>query len=99
MALDWQSIASFSIYVLATIVCLAIGRSQSWFDRRATIALVSLVCLIGVAVSIYGYEPLVGKLRTLSESRDLEQLSAGRKALWNYLNAMRQVIDAVEAAE
>ena len=25
--------------------------------------------------------------------------SAGRKALWNYLNAMRQVIDAVEAAE
>jgi O-antigen ligase/tetratricopeptide (TPR) repeat protein len=70
-------------FCVATVVCLGISVRQSWFGKRATIGMGALAVLMGLALSIYGYAPLMNRLRTLSESRNLAELSAGRHALWD----------------
>jgi len=70
------------VFAIALGTCVGIGFRQAWFGRRSLVVLAALVCLLGGALSIFGYEPLLARLRTMSEARDLQQLSAGRRALW-----------------
>jgi len=70
-----------AMFVAAT-VCLAIFVWRRLLGRKTLFAVAGLVVLLVGALSIHGYEPLARRLATLRDSRSLDELSHGRKALW-----------------
>ena len=59
--------------------------------KKSWAAIGGLTVVTAAALLIYGYQPLATKLSTLRDSRSLDELSLGRKALWSaHLKAIPQ---------
>jgi O-antigen ligase/tetratricopeptide (TPR) repeat protein len=71
---------------LAGVTCASIYLWKSLIGKRACFAAVAMGVLIAAALCIHGYEPLAKRLATLRDSRSLEEVSHGRKALWTALS-------------
>lgn len=67
---------------VALVAILGVASWQRWFGKQALGGMALLLLVMFLAISAYGYQPLLAKLRTFSEAESLEQLSSGRRALW-----------------
>ena len=68
------SISCFVIMVLMTRNGLL--KSHAW------LRLAGLMLVLSTALAIYGYEPLARRMSTLRDSRSMNEVCYGRKALW-----------------
>ena len=66
----------------AAVICLIVLVRKRLLGRKSLVAIAGLATLLIGALAIHGYEPLAKRLSTLRDSRSLEELSHGRKALW-----------------
>lgn len=67
---------------VAAALSLGILLRQRRLGRKSLLVLGGLTLVTAGALLIYGYEPLAARLSTVRESRSLDELSAGRRALW-----------------
>jgi tetratricopeptide (TPR) repeat protein len=67
---------------LAAVVCVTSYFRAGMFGKRALIAVATFAVLVGAALAIFGYEPLVKRLGTLTSSQSVEDACRGRHALW-----------------
>ncbi len=72
--------------VIAMFAATAIGLGlliwRGMLGKKSLVAIGGLAVVTGGALMIYGYEPLAARLSTLRDSRSLDELSRGRRALW-----------------
>jgi O-antigen ligase/tetratricopeptide (TPR) repeat protein len=71
--------------VTACIACFAalgLMAQRRLLDRKALLSLAGLTAVLVAALAIHGYEPLAKRMATLRDSQSLEELSRGRKQLW-----------------
>lgn len=66
----------------ASVISLGMLIRRGLLSRKSLAAIGGLIAVTAGALLIYGYEPLAAKLSTLRDSRSLDELSAGRRALW-----------------
>jgi O-antigen ligase len=67
---------------IASLVILVLMTRNGLLKQNAWLSIAGLsVVLIG-ALAIYGYEPLARRMVTLRDSRSLDEVCHGRKALW-----------------
>lgn len=75
----------------ASVISLGMLIRRGLLSKKSLAAIGGLVAVTAGALWVYGYEPLATRLSTLRDSRSLDQLSAGRKALWTaHLKAIPQ---------
>ncbi|MHB8956211.1 MAG: O-antigen ligase family protein [Pirellulaceae bacterium] len=67
---------------LAAVVCLLVIPRAGLVSRKSLFTITALVLVVGAALALHGYEPLVRRLGTLRDSRSIEELSHGRHSLW-----------------
>jgi len=66
----------------AAAIALGLLIRRGLLGKKSLAAIGGLAVVTFGALAIYGYEPLAARLSTLRDSRSLDELSAGRKALW-----------------
>ncbi len=66
----------------AAVIGLGLLIRRGLLGKKSLVAVGGLALVTGGALMIYGYEPLAQRLSTLRDSRSLEELCRGRKALW-----------------
>lgn len=66
----------------AAAIALGLLIRRGLLGKKSLAAIGGLAVMTCGALAIYGYEPLTARLSTLRDSRSLDELSAGRKALW-----------------
>lgn len=75
----------------ASVISLGILIRQGLLGKKSLAAIGGLIAVTAAALLVYGYQPLATRLSTLRDSRSLDELSAGRKALWTaHLKAIPQ---------
>ena len=67
---------------LAAAVCVGIYASCLLFGRKSVLALALSASVVVAGVFLYGHEALTQELSTVTGSESLEDLSHGRKKLW-----------------
>ncbi|MBC8876654.1 MAG: O-antigen ligase family protein [Planctomycetes bacterium] len=67
---------------LAAAVCVGIYASRMLFGRKSVLALAISASVVVAGVYLYGREALTQELSTITDSESLEELSHGRKKLW-----------------
>ena len=66
----------------AAVLALGLLVRRGLLGKKSLVAIGGLTVVMAGALLIYGYEPLAARLSTLRDSRSLDELSDGRKALW-----------------
>lgn len=66
----------------ASAISLGLLMRRGLLGKKSLAAIGGLAVVTAGALFIYGYEPLSARLSTLRDFRSLNELSAGRKALW-----------------
>ncbi|WP_417749729.1 O-antigen ligase family protein [Rosistilla oblonga] len=80
----------FLAFVAAAFVATGLYRWQN-LVHGATLKIAACIGIVVVAaLCIYGYEPLAQRLSTLQQSQSLEELSHGRRALWDAMLSATQ---------
>jgi O-antigen ligase/tetratricopeptide (TPR) repeat protein len=71
------------VLFVTTVVCVSIYAVKSLLGKKSLLALLATGLLVGVALVIFGYQPLITELETLSDG-SLERLDnrAARRKLW-----------------
>ncbi|QDV11305.1 O-Antigen ligase [Rosistilla oblonga] len=80
----------FLVFATATLVAVGLYRWQGLGQGTMFKIAAGIGTMVVVALCIYGYEPLARRLSTLHESQSLEELSHGRRALWDAMLSATQ---------
>ncbi|MCL4203698.1 MAG: O-antigen ligase family protein [Pirellulaceae bacterium] len=67
---------------IASFVALGLMAHRGLLDRKALLRFAGLTFVLVAALAIHGYEPLAKRMATLRDSQSLDEISRGRKELW-----------------
>jgi tetratricopeptide (TPR) repeat protein len=70
---------------MAALVSVGLFSRLGLLEKRRQLLLAGICAVLGIGLSIFGYEPLREQLRTLEDARSMEELCRVRSALWESL--------------
>jgi len=68
--------------ITAMLVSIGCQGALGVLAKRTAATMASICAVLGIALLIFGYEPLTDRLSTIEQSQALEELSQGRQLLW-----------------